>query len=151
MFNTAKILTGREARREQSRQERKAFVQVPEWKKAEINRRAAKIEELERNGITVEQLEQNWKNGWNDCNAIWEKKYASMQKDFTEYAENMFFCAIALALRRKLKFGKERIYKIMETVSRIMIDEITTADILETCQRETGITIEQINDVRDGV
>lgn len=59
-----RVLTGREARREQDRRDRRAALDVPEWKKQKIAARAATVERLSQQGISPKDLRAEFDKGF---------------------------------------------------------------------------------------
>lgn len=126
---------GRAERRREERLNRKLEMQesLSGYARAIVKReevRKAKKAEMEKNGITTEHLEQNYKNGYHDALA-WA----------TKYYQPFFYSAIAICLHRDLKFGETRMCRFLEHVQQVMLEEISTGDIIERARRETGMDI----------
>lgn len=92
--------------------------------------RKAKLAEIERNGITNEHLKENYRLGYHDA-LVWA----------SEYYQPFFYSAIAICAHRDLKFGETRMIRFLESVQQVMIEEISTGDIIERARRETGMDI----------
>lgn len=130
-------MMGRTERRAAERQQRRdeewdrhsayarAIVKEHEMKQAAIAR-------IQKNGITLKDLETNYQKGYHDALA-----WAS------EYYQPFFYSAIAIYLKRDLKFGEMRIERMMDAVKQLLIEELCTGDILERAKRETGMDIKK--------
>lgn len=136
---------GRAERRREERLNRKLEMQdaMSAYSRAIIRREAvrnAKKAELEKNGITTEDLEQNYKNGYHEA-LTWA----------TKYYQPFFYSAIAICLHRDLKFGETRMCRFLEAVQQVMLEEISTGDIIERASRETGMDIRKWYDESEAV
>jgi len=128
-------MSNRAQRRAAARQEQRenAEMRASGYFQAKAREAAIKqktLAQLERNGITAKDLEKNYNLGYNAA-LRWS----------SEYVQPFFYSAIAIAAKRTLKFGKERTLRLMHYVQQVMLEEITTGDILERAKQETGIDI----------
>lgn len=88
------------------------------------------MEKLERNGITAEDLRREYERG--------RKESIDALTDFTQ---KMMYCGFALALKREYKFGPERVLRTMRAADQIILEELTTPDIIDRVSRELGIEV----------
>ena len=98
-----------------------------------IKRDAAKNAEkakLERNGITAEDLKREYERGRSEA--------INAESDF---AVKMIYCGFALALKREFGFGRERIIRAIKAADSIILEELTTEDIIDRVSRELGIAM----------
>lgn len=96
-------------------------------------RNAAKLAamaKLERNGITADDLRREYERGKNESIA-----------DMTDFAMKMIYCGFALALKREFKFGPERVLRTLRAADQIILEELTTQDIIDRVSRELGIEV----------
>lgn len=96
-------------------------------------RNAAKLAamaKLERNGITAEDLQREYERGKNESIT-----------DMTEFAMKMIYCGFALALKREFGFGRERVLRTLRAADQIILEELTTQDIVDRVSRELGIEV----------
>ena len=87
--------------------------------KRDATKRAA-AEKRERNGITDEDLKREYERG--------RRESIDAMTDFTQ---KMIYCGFALALKREYKFGPERVLRTMRTADQIILEELTTPDIID--------------------
>ena len=92
--------------------------------------RNAVKEKLERNGITVEDLEREYARGRNES-----------VSEVTEFATKMIYCGFALALKREFKLGHDRVLRSLRSAYQIILEELTTADIIDRVSEELGINV----------
>ena len=116
----------RELEREREREAR-AYAKYVEKREAAKNAAMAK---LERNGITADDLQREYERGRSESIA-----------DASEYAMKMIYCGFALALKREFKFGPERVLRTLRAADQIILEELTSEDIVERVSRELGITV----------
>ena len=90
----------------------------------------AAMEKLERNGITADDLKREYERGRNESIT-----------EVSEYAMKMIYCGFALALKREFKFGAERVLRTLRAADQIILEELTTEDIIDRVSRELGITV----------
>lgn len=118
----------REERRAQSRAMRR---DASEYAKYIVKRDAvknAKKAQLERNGITADDLRKAYEQGKNESIA-----------QMSEFAMKMIYCGFALALKREFKFGAERVLRTLRAADQIILEELTTDDIIDRVSKELGI------------
>ena len=97
--------------------------------KREAAKKAA-MEKIVRNGITVDDLKREYERGRNES-----------VTEVSEYAMKMIYCGFALALKREFKFGQERVLRTLRAADQIILEELTTEDIIDRVSRELGITV----------
>lgn len=97
--------------------------------KRDAAKRAA-AEKRERNGITDEDLKREYERG--------RRESIDAMTDFTQ---KMIYCGFALALKREYKFGPERVLRTMRTADQIILEELTTPDIIDRVSEELGIKV----------
>lgn len=90
--------------------------------------RNAKKAQLERNGITVDDLKRAYEQGKNESIT-----------QMSEFAMKMIYCGFALALKREFKFGPERVLRTLRAADQIILEELTTEDIIDRVSKELGI------------
>lgn len=96
-------------------------------------RNAAKVaamKKLERNGITAEDLQREYERGRNESIT-----------EMSDFAMKMIYCGFALALKREFKFGPERVLRTLRAADQIILEELTTDDIIDRVSRELGISV----------
>lgn len=124
----------RAERRKQERAERRAAVDIPAWKKAEIAQRMAMAQHLARNGITEKDLNDAYNRGRKDG----IKEYVD---SILPYQQRFFYSAAAIAAHDLFGFGKDRGERLLDRIQEIMCEEISTGDIIDRCKRETGVNV----------
>ncbi len=97
--------------------------------KREAAKKAA-MEKIERNGITVDDLRSEYVRGRNESIT-----------EMTEFAMKMIYCGFALALKREFKFGPERVLRTLHAADQIILEELTTQDIVDRVSKELGIEV----------
>lgn len=121
---------GRAERRAESRElEREARAYAKYVAKREAAKNAA-MEKLERNGITADDLRREYERGRNES-----------VSEVSDFAMKMIYCGFALALKREFGFGTERALRVIRAADQIILEELTTEDIIDRVSRELGITI----------
>ena len=125
-----KILSGREARREQERRERKQAASIPEWKKRQIAAKAALIERLSQNGITP-----------NDLRAEYDKGFNEGFKRASEPIIKGCYAAICLALHDLYGFGAERCKRVLRAVDGHLIYTLTGEELIEQVLNDMDLEI----------
>lgn len=118
-----------ERRAESRRLQREAELEAKYLVKRDAAKKAA-MAKLERNGITVEDLQREYERGKNESLA-----------DMTDFAMKMIYCGFALALKREFKFGPERVLRTLRAADQIILEELTTQDIIDRVSRELGIEV----------
>ena len=88
------------------------------------------MEKIARNGITIDDLKREYERGRNESIT-----------EVSEYAMKMIYCGFALALKREFKFGAERVLRTLRAADQIILEELTTEDIIDRVSRELGITV----------
>ena len=124
----------RAERRKQERAERRAVVDIPAWKKAEIAQRMAMAQHLAQNGITEKDLNDAYNRGRKDG----IKEYVD---SLLPYQQRFFYSAAAIAAHDLYGFGKGRCERLLDRIQGIMCEEISTGDIIDRCKRETGVNV----------
>ena len=121
---------GRAERRAESRElEREARAYAKMLTKREAVKKAA-MDKLERNGITAEDLRREYERGRKES-----------VDDVSDFAMKMIYCGFALALKREFKFGPERVLRTLRAADQIILEELTTEDIIDRVSRELGISV----------
>jgi hypothetical protein len=121
---------GRADRRAESRElEREARARAKLIEKREAVKRAA-MEKIARNGITVDDLKREYERGRNESIT-----------EMSDFAMKMIYCGFALALKREFKFGPERVLRTLRAADQIILEELTTEDIIDRVSRELGIEV----------
>lgn len=118
-----------ERRAESRRLQREAELEA----KYLAKRNAAKVAamaKLERNGITAEDLQREYERGRNESIT-----------EMSDFAMKMIYCGFALALKREFKFGPERVLRTLRAADQIILEELTTDDIIDRVSRELGISV----------
>ncbi len=118
----------REERRAQSRAMRQEANRYAEYIARRDAARNAKKAQLERNGITVDDLKRAYEQGKNESIT-----------QMSEFAMKMIYCGFALALKREFKFGPERVLRTLRAADQIILEELTTEDIIDRVSKELGI------------
>lgn len=108
-------------------QRRAANKAKPAWRRESKEDR---IRRLIQNGITLEDLENEYKRGYEAGNA-----------QSAEWATKMIYCGFCLALKREFKFGPERALRTLRVADQIILEELTTQDIIDRVARELGIAV----------
>ena len=109
--------------------EREARAYAKYVAKREAAKKAA-MEKLERNGITAEDLKREYERGRNESIT-----------EMSDFAMKMIYCGFALALKREFKFGPERVLRTLRAADQIILEELTTDDIIDRVSRELGIAV----------
>ena len=122
----------RQQRRMEERRQRREIAELPEWKKAELARKAALASRLAQNGITAQDLADEYERGRKDATKEYVDKLLPYQQKF-------FYSAAAIAAHDLFGFGRDRAMRLLDRIQQIMCEEITTGDIIERCKRETGV------------
>lgn len=99
----------------------------PAWKR---ETKEDRIRRLMKNGITPEDLEKEYKRGWD----------AAINQT-AEFAMKMIYCGFALALKREFGFGSTRVMRTLTAADKIILEELTTDEIIDRVARELGITM----------
>ncbi len=102
--------------------------------------REQRMEKIEQNGITIRDLKENYDIG-----------YRTALSEISDFSQKFFYAGAALACRKHLKFGKERIVRFLEFMRNEMLDDLTTIDIVSRCEKETGINIEELDRIEKEV
>lgn len=124
------VPTNRAERRAEKRDlDREARAYAKRIVKRDAAKRAA-IEKLERNGITIDDLKREYERGRNES-----------VTEVSEFAMKMIYCGFALALKREFKFGPERVLRTLRAADQIILEELTTDDIIDRVSRELGISV----------
>jgi hypothetical protein len=124
------VPTNRAERRAEKRDlDREARAYAKYVVKRETAKKAA-MEKLERNGITAADLQREYERGRNESIT-----------EVSEFAMKMIYCGFALALKREFKFGAERVLRTLRAADQIILEELTTDDIIDRVSRELGIDV----------
>ena len=118
-----------ELRAERRDLEREARAYAKYVAKRDAAKKAA-MEKLERNGITAADLQREYERGRNES-----------VTEVSEFAMKMIYCGFALALKREFKFGSERVLRTLRAADQIILEELTTDDIIDRVSRELGIAV----------
>lgn len=89
------------------------------------------LEALFKNGITEKDITKAFEEGYNSGFA-----HASPSVIKTAYA------AVALAAHRQLKFGRERIKKLLREVDDIIVNTLTSEEAIEQVWDETQLHLD---------
>lgn len=106
---------------------RKAHKATPRYKRKSLEEQRR---DLHRNGITTQDLAREFALGWE-----------AGRKDTAGFFMRSAYAAMALAMKRELKFGRERILRILRTADQIILEELTTDDMIRRVSRECGIDL----------
>lgn len=120
----------RAERRAESRRLRHEAETVAKYIATRDAARNAVKEKLERNGITAEDLKREYERGRKESIAA-----------ESEFMMKMIYCGFALALKREFGFGTERALKTIRAADQIILEELTTEDIIDRVSRELGINV----------
>jgi len=121
-------------RRKQEKQERRAIAALPEWKKAELNAKAAVTARMMQQGISPDDLKAEYERGRREAT----KEYVDR---LLPYQQRFFYSAAAIAAHDLFGFGKVRGERLLDRIQEIMCEEISTGDIIQRCKRETGVDV----------
>lgn len=106
---------------------RKAHKATPGYKRKSLEeqRRA-----LHKNGITTQDLAREFVLGWE-----------AGRKDTAGFFMRSVYAAMALAMKRELGFGRERTLRVIRAADQIILEELTSNDIIQRVSRECGIDL----------
>lgn len=120
----------RAGRRAESRRlQHEAEAEAKYLAKRDAAKKAA-MAKLERNGITAADLQREYERGRNES-----------VTEVSDFAMKMIYCGFALALKREFKFGPERVLRTLRAADQIILEELTTEDIIDRVSRELGIEV----------
>ena len=99
---------------------------------------------VKTSGVTVKTQSMNTlqTNAYKEAQRVKEAYQTGRDEALRQYTKTgqcMFFCSCAIALHNVCKFGETRIIRVLEEMQRIMLEELTSEDIVERCKRETGV------------
>lgn len=117
----------RAERRAALRQDKDAIARAAYIVKKDALRQKA-IKHLAQNGITPEDLVKEYKRGWD-----------AATREIASFQLKMFYGGFALAMKREFGFGRERTARALKTAENIMIEELTTVEMVERVLKETGM------------
>lgn len=120
--------TNRAERRAQMKEQQREAQERAAWIVRRDEKKQAVVKHIARNGITPEDLEKEYKRGRDDATAR-----------IGEFQLKMFYCGFALAMKHEFGFGRKRIEKALHSAEQIMLEELTTVDIIERVLDETGL------------
>ena len=103
-------MTGREARRDQERRDKRAINDVPEWKKRQIAARARLVERLSQQGITPEDVKREYDRGF-------EEGFKAAAEPITKGC----YAAVCLALSEIFGFGRVRCRRVLQRIDEKLI------------------------------
>jgi len=124
----------RAERRKQAKANARAIAEIPEWRKAKLERDIAIAQRMIQNGITQADLDAAYEKGRKDAT----KEYVDR---LLPYQQRFFYSAAAIAVHELFGFGKNRGERLLDRIQQIMCEEISTGDIIERCKRETGVDV----------
>ena len=104
-----------------------------------IQKRVKECEGYARNGITAEDLENKYKAG-----------YAAARMDINEFVGNFYSAALAISLHRLYGFGANRIFRVLEDMTQVMLEEISVEEIAVRLKQETGLDMEDVHETIRG-
>ena len=110
MGSNTRVLTGREARREMARRERREAANVPEWKRRQIAARAATVERLTQQGISPKDLKAEYDKGF-------EAGFKAAAEPITKGC----YAAVCLALKELHGFGHKRCMEVLRHIDDQLI------------------------------
>lgn len=84
--------------------------------------------DLHRNGITTQDLAREFVRGWE-----------AGREDTAGFFMRSVYAAMALAMKRELGFDRERTLHVIYAADRIIVEELTSDDIIRRVSRECGI------------
>ena len=124
----------RAERRKAEKAQARAIAEIPEWRKAKLERDTAIAMRVMQNGISKQDLDAAYQRGRKDAT----KEYVDK---LLPYQQRFFYSAAAIAAHELFGFGKERGERLLDRIQQIMCEEISTGDIIERCRRETGVDV----------
>lgn len=98
------------------------------------------VDRIMRNGITQKDLEYSYNEGR-------EKGFS----DGVAAGMDSVYACILIALHREFGFGKERLTRLVHTVTQIQIEEISSYDALQTLAAETGVPLPMLSELKKEV
>jgi len=104
------VLSGREARREQARRDRRAALDIPEWKKREMAARSAAVERLSQQGISPKDLKAEYDRGF-------DEGFRAAAEPITKGC----YAAVCLALKELYGFGSKRCMDVLRHIDEQLI------------------------------
>ena len=125
-----RILTGREARREQRRQDAREAQQMPEWKRRQIAARAAAVERLSQQGISPKDLKAEYDKGF-------EEGFKAAAEPITKGC----YAAVCLALKELHGFGKKRCMEVLRHIDEQLIYTMDGQEFADRVMDEMGLEI----------
>lgn len=118
-----------ERRAESRRLQHEAELEAKYLAKRDAAKKAA-MAKLERNGITAADLQREYERGRNES-----------VTEVSDFAIKMIYCGFVLALKREFGFGTERALRTLRAADQIILEELTTEDIIERVSHELGIAV----------
>ena len=83
---------------------------------------------MEKHGITEQDLAREFMRGWE-----------AGREDTAGFFMRSVYAAMALAMKRELKFDREQTLHVIYAADRIIVEELTSDDIIRRVSRECGI------------
>lgn len=123
--------SGREMRRLAEKQERKAYFNVTEYKRAELEAKQVVMERLQRNGITVDDLKANYDKGWDAGFRV-----------AAEPTIKACYAAICLAASELYGFGQKRCCDLLNAVDQKIIYSLSSQDVIDEVLHKLGLEID---------
>ena len=125
-----RVLTGREARREQARRDRRAALDIPEWKKREIALKTAEMERISRQGISPRDLKAEYDRGF-------EEGFRAAAEPITKGC----YAAVCLALKDLYGFGSKRCMDVLRHIDEQLICTMDGEEFAERVLDEMKLRI----------
>lgn len=124
------IELNRAQRRQLERIRKREAADLPEYKKREIQARAAVIERLSKNGITPEDLKKEYDKGFDE--------------GFRRAAEPIIsstYAAVCLALHELHGFGPKRCEDVLRLLDQKLLYSLTSVELAQQVLEDIGLTI----------
>lgn len=125
-----KVITGREAKREQERRNRREAVEIPEWKKKQIALRTATLERISKQGISPQDLKAEYDKGF-------EEGFRAAAEPITKGC----YAAVCLALKELYGFGSGRCMKVLRYIDDQLISTMDGQEFADRVLDEMKLEI----------
>lgn len=102
-----------------------------------VNRNAAREKvknQLSQHGITPEMFKR-------ECEKEYKRGWDAATEQIATFQMKMFYGGFALAMKREFKFGGKRIERALHTAEQIMLEELTTEEMIQKVLDETGLQL----------
>lgn len=123
----------RQQRRAQAKQDRREAKALPLLDPSSYFKAKTKVvDEIQRNGITMKALEDAYKEGV-------ERGFEEGSKDASDRIGIIMTSAMCLALSELHGFKRQRLHKIMGRMCEIMVETLTSNEIVQRVYKELGL------------